>query len=100
MEELNALLKRISENTTRLEQLKEKSPDVQEALNLQAEQERLVKKLQEGCKEQVPHYIPYPVQVYPDWTWRPQRYDWWNSPYRITIGTGTTTVPETNFIIS
>ena len=90
MEELNDLLKRISETITRLDELKEQSPDVREALALLAKQEQLVKRLQEGCKEKTPHYIPYPVPaISPDWTWRPQRYDWWNPPYKITVGDST-----------
>ena len=63
--ELNEVLKQISEHVTRLEQLREESPEVREALSLMHQQEQLVKRLQEGCKEQMLQPVPYPYPVYP-----------------------------------
>ena len=100
MEALNDLLKQISETVMRLEQLRESSVEVREALALQAEQEQLVKRLQEQCKEQMPPIVPMPYPVYPampDWTYYPPRYDWWNSPYRaICTQTADTSTPLVN----
>ena len=77
MQEYQELLRQISETITRIDELREQSAEVREALALQAKQEALVKRLQEQGKEIVPQIVPYPYPVYPP-------YPWWQ-PSIITI---------------
>lgn len=68
MEELNAIeeiIQQLGETFTRLNELREQSAEVREALMLLGRKEALAQRLQAQVKGAAPQPIPYPVPVYP-----------------------------------
>ena len=101
MEELNDLLKQISENLLILEKLKERSEEAREALDLQAEQERLVKRLTDKCREATPQIVPMPYPVYPPgFPWVTPYPAPWHPWITISTDCGTLQLPAPYKVIS
>lgn len=80
---------------TRLKELQESSSEIAEAVKLAQEEQATLDELKQRLMPVIaPAPVPYPVMVmvYPDWTYRPPRYDWWNQP-PFVVTSGTTTAP-------
>ena len=77
-------LERIIEKRKRLDELKARSPELEEAIRLAEDYQAEYLELLERCKQSQPQIVPMPYPVYPAQPVYP-----WQPTYKITMSSGT-----------